>query len=53
MLRVLRSQPRSTWAEEEGVDLVVALGRVGVVMVDDEKALCEFRLKQAAFERYV
>ena len=42
MSRVLRCQPRSTWAEEEGADSVVALGREGVVMVDVENALCEF-----------
>lgn len=40
MSKVLRYQPRSTWAEEEGADLVVALGREGVVMVGGAKALC-------------
>jgi hypothetical protein len=54
MSRELRCQPRSTWAEEEGVDSVVALGREGVVMGGVEKALCEFGLMQgAALKRYV
>jgi hypothetical protein len=41
MSRVLRWVTRPIWAEEEGVDLVVALGREGVVMGGVEKALCE------------
>jgi hypothetical protein len=38
MSRVLRCEPCPTWVEGEGVDLVVALGREGVVMGGVEKA---------------